>query len=107
MPSNEEIYITLQAVLTQQAKMEEQIKGALKRIDEQKQLAESVQTLAFTVRDLANEQKSTGKAVSSLRADVDEIKERPAKRWDGATTVAITAFVTAVITYILSRIGLK
>ena len=87
----------MQQVLREQARMGEQIKGALKRIDEQKQLAESVQTLAFTVRDLANEQKATSKAVSSLRSDVDEIKERPAKRWDGATTVAVTAFVTAVI----------
>lgn len=85
----------------------EQIKTAFNRIDEVKSLAESVHKLATTVEILAHEQKDTNNKVDKLTSDVEEIKEKPAKRWDSVAKVIITAIATAIVTLILTQIGLK
>lgn len=89
------------------ARHTEQIKTAFKQIDEARSMAESVHKLATTVEILAIEQKSTNDKVDKLADDVEEIKEKPARRWDSAATVVITAIISAVITYILTQVGLK
>lgn len=104
MPSNDE---TLQIILQEQAAMKEQIKALSNEFREQKKLTESVHTLALTVRDLTNEQKTLSSSVATVKKDVDELKEKPAKRWESVVTVIITAIVTATITYFLTQTGLK
>lgn len=89
-----------------QARMSEQIKGALKRIDEQKQLTESVHKLATSVEILANSQRQMEKTVDGLSADIEEIKRKPAKRFDDAVGTVIAIVLTAIVTYVLSKIGL-
>lgn len=95
------------AMLEKQARMEEQIRGIYMRLDEQKELTESVHKLAISLERLTTAQKSTADKVDTLSNDVEELKTRPAKKWDGATTVVITAIITAVLTFIFTRIGLK
>ncbi len=85
----------------------EQIKTAYKQIDEAKSMAESVHKLATTVEILVHEQKDTNKKVDKLTSEVEEIKEKPAKRWDSVTTVIITAIVTAIVTFAITQLGLK
>lgn len=85
----------------------EQIKTLFNMIDEVRSMAESVHKLATTVEILALEQKDTNKKVDRLTNEVEEIKEKPAKRWDNVASVAVTAIVTAVITFMLTQIGLK
>ena len=75
--------------------------------EKQKKLTESVHTLALTVRDLTNEQKTLSSSVATVKKDVDELKEKPAKRWESVVTVIITVIVTATITYLLTHTGLK
>ena len=103
----EEIQKMLQSIATEQARMGEQIKTLFNQQEETKRLAESVHELATSVKVLASAQKSTEKKVDDLTGDVEEIKTKPAKRWDGAVTVVITVIVTAVITFALTKIGLK
>lgn len=85
----------------------EQIKTAFNQIAEAKNIAEGVHKLATTVEILVLELKSTNEKVDKISGEIEEIKEKPAKRWDNVTTVAITAVVTAVITYFLTQLGLK
>lgn len=103
----EELQKMLQTIATEQVRMGEQIKTLFNQQEETKRLAESVHELATSVKLLASAQKSTEKKVDDLTGDVEEIKTKPAKRWDGAVTVIITALVTAVITFALTKIGLK
>jgi hypothetical protein len=42
--------------------------------------------------------------ISELKKDVDGLKDKPGKRWDTLTTVIITALITGVITFTLSKI---
>ncbi len=89
------------------ARHTEQIKTAFKQIDEARSMAESVHKLATTVEILVHEQKDTNKKVDKLTSEVEEIKEKPAKRWDSVATVIITAIATAIVTFALTQLGLK
>lgn len=97
----------VQQALVELATQREQIKTLFTRVDEQKTLTESVHKLALSLERLTSAQKSTADKVDDLTSDVDELKNKPAKRWDSAATVAITAIITAVITFIFTKIGLK
>ena len=85
----------------------EQIKTVFNQIAEVKGMAESVHKLATTVEVLALEQKNTGEKIDKLTGEVDEIKEKPGKKWEAVVTVAITAIVTGVVTFLLTRMGLS
>ena len=97
----------VQRALVELATQREQIRTLFTRVDEQKTLTESVHKLAISLERLTSAQKSTSDKVDSLTDDVEELKNKPAKKWDAAATVAITAIISAVVTYIFTRIGLK
>ncbi len=64
------------------ASLTEQMKAAFKRIDDQKQLTESVGELASSVKVMAAEQKRMGEEQTRQRADIDALRMKPAKQWD-------------------------
>ena len=99
--------IEIQQALVDIAAQKEQIKTLFNRVNEQKTLTDSVHKLAISLERLTSAQKSTADKVDDLTGDVEELKNKPAKRWDSATTVVITAIITAVITFILTQVGLK
>ena len=80
------------------ARQEEQIKGLARRMDNLEKLTESVNTLAKSVERLTVQQAQTDTQITTLTGEVNEIKEKPGKRWDLVITAAITAIVTAGIT---------
>lgn len=83
------------------ARQEEQIKGLARRMDNLEKLTESVNTLAKSVERLTVQQAQTDTQITTLTGEVNEIKEKPGKRWDLVITAAITAIVTAVITLLI------
>lgn len=85
----------------------EQIKTCFNQIAEVKTLVESVHKLAITVEILARGQKDINNKMDNLTGDVEEIKEKPARRWDTIITVGITAIVTALITLLFAGVGLN
>ena len=91
--------IEIQQALVELSAQKEQIKTLFTRVNEQKTLTDSVHKLAISLERLTSAQKSTADKVDDLTSDVEELKNKPAKRWDSATTV--------VITFILTQVGLK
>ena len=85
----------------------EQLTTFFTQINELKTLEATVHKLATTVEVMVREQKDTGKKVDKLTSEFEEIKEKPAKRWDTVITVAITVIVTAFLTYVVTKLGLK
>lgn len=45
--------------------------------------------------------------VKSMQKEIESLKEKPAKRWDGAVTTAISTIINGVVVYLLIRGGLK
>lgn len=97
----------VQRLAVEVARLTSDVKAAFKRIDEQKQLSESVHALAISVERQTMALDRANDNIRALQSDVDELKARPAKRWDGIVTTAITAVVTAIITFLLTWNGLK
>jgi predicted nucleic acid-binding Zn-ribbon protein len=105
--TNEELtqkYVDLDERVTRHT---EQIKTAFNRIDDVKNLADSVHKLAVSVEVLTREQQSSNTKMDELAADVEEIKGRPAKKWDNVASTLLTVIITAVITFILAKIGIN
>lgn len=89
-----------------QAASDEQHKTIFRRLDKQDEMIESVQKLASSVERLTLKQESTQIKVDSLCEDMDEIKAKPAKRWEEIVRNAICTVVGALVMYVLTRLGL-
>ena len=79
------------------ARMEEQIKSLDRRMGNLEKLTESVQTLALSVQELATKQSSTEHDVEALTAEVADLRDKPAKRWDAAVAALIAAIIGGAI----------
>ena len=83
------------------ARQEEQIKGLARRMDNLEKLTESVNKLAISVERLTAQQAATDTQIETLTGDVNELKDKPAKRWDLVVTALITAIISAGITLLI------
>lgn len=83
------------------ARQEEQIKGLCKRMDNLEKLTESVNKLAISVERLTTQQKTTDDKVDTLAGEVNEIREKPAKRWETVIAAVISALVGAGIALLI------
>ena len=62
--------------------------------------------LATSVAVMAEQLKTMNTSVSTLTKEMEEMKEKPGKRWDSVVDKIVWALLAAVITFLLSRIGL-
>ncbi len=69
------------------------------RQKEQEKKLNNYGDIVLTLRDVVNEQKNTSNELKRLRNDIDEIKGKPAKRWD----LLIAAIITGVIGFLISK----
>lgn len=78
----------------------EQIKTLYSRLDKQDALIDTVNQLAISIEKLASGQEDIKKDIGIMRKDVDDLRQRPAKRWDAV----VAAIITGVVAYIIGRI---
>lgn len=83
------------------ARQEEQIRGLAQRMDNLEKLTESVNKLAISVERLTQQQATTETQVETLTGEVNDIREKPAKRWDTVVTAIISALVGAGIALLI------
>ena len=62
--------------------------------------------LATSVAVMAEQMKSMNASVATLTGEVEELKEKPGKRWDKLVDVIIAAIGGVIIGYIFSQIGM-
>lgn len=97
----------LNEIIQNQARMDERINALAEQVADLKSLTETVQRLALTLERQGAALQSTERKVDGVKADVDEIKAKPAKRWDSAVGTIIAVVITAIVTYFLTTAGLK
>ena len=83
------------------ARQEEKINGLARRMDNLEKLTESVNKLAISVERLTSQQATTETQITALTGDVNELKEKPAKRWDTVIAAVISALVGAGIALLI------
>ena len=62
--------------------------------------------LVTAVEVMAEQLKNMNSKVTKVQDDMEEIKEKPGKRWDSLVSNIIWAIVGAVLAFILAKIGL-
>lgn len=79
----------------------EQIRTIFNRLDKQDAIIDSLRALTANVGTLAEGQERIEKNVKAVRADVDELKERPMKNYDKVRWTIITALASGIVGYVL------
>lgn len=102
-PTAEELSLVVQEQRSRIDRLQEKIKAAFIRIDEQKKLSDSVYSLALSVERLTISQKNTADQLARLRTDVDDMKSRPSRRWELIITTGIGALTGYLITLLLTK----
>lgn len=105
--SDERMEEILSELKAEHIRLSEQVKGALKRIDEQTKLVESLRDIASSVKVLAMEIQQTKDKVQLLSDEINTIKEKPAKRWETVVVGILSAVVTGTVAFVLAKVGLK
>lgn len=87
--------------------VEQRGKSNSHRLDALEKQTEALNTLATSVAVMAEKVETTGEKVDGLCTDVQEIKQRPAKRWESVVVQVISILVAAALGYVLARLGLS
>lgn len=79
----------------------EQIKTLFERLGNLEKLTESVNKMAISLERVTNKLTATEERVNHIADDVDEIKDKPGKRWDLVIAALISGLVGAGITMLI------
>ena len=77
--------------------------GRIKKLEEENGV---LHQLATSVAVMAEQLKTMNKSVTTLTSEVEEMKEKPAKRWDALVEKILWGVVGAVLAFFLAKIGL-
>lgn len=86
--------------------VEQRSKSNSHRLDALEKQTEAVNALATSVAVMAERVEITGDKVDGLCTDVQELKSEPGKRWKFVVEKAIYIVISAVMGYIIARLGL-
>lgn len=86
--------------------VEQRSKSNSHRLDAVEKNTEAVNHLATSVAVMAERMEVTGAKVDGLCSDVQDLKAEPGKRWKFVVEKAVYIAVSAVMGYILARLGL-
>ena len=96
---NEQLALKLQETTDRSLRNE----GRIKKLESEH---EAIQQLATSVAVMAEQLKTMNVNVNNLTSKVDELEDKPAKRWDSIVDKVIWAVLAAVIAFLLGRVGL-
>lgn len=83
---------------------ESSIKSAHHRIDSLERLAENVNNLAIATAKIADETKKLREDYNKADEELQELKEKPIKRYETVITAIITALCGGIAGYLLNFI---
>ena len=77
--------------------------GRIKKLEEESGV---LHQLATSVAVMAEQLKTMNSSVSTMKTELEELKEKPAKRWEGFVDKIVWAIAAALIGFALAQIGL-
>lgn len=96
---NETLAIKLQETTDRSLRNE----GRIKKLEEK---TETLNKLATSVELIALQMKTLNTNFNNLASDVEDLKEKPAKRWDSLVNNIIWGVAGSLLALVLSRVGL-
>lgn len=82
-------------------RISEQVSGIERRLDNLEKLTESVNKMALSLERLTTQQSATEEKITKVSDDVEEMKAKPAKRWDAVVASLIAGIVGAFIGFFI------
>lgn len=76
--------------------------GRIKKLEGENEV---LHQLATSVAVMAEQMKNMNSSVTKLTSEVEELKEKPGKRWDGIVEKIIWTIVAAAVGFVLAQIG--
>ena len=105
--------MTSEEMAVKVAEVEHRAKSNTRRIDKLEQTTDAIHSMAESLAVFANEQKNQTdsinrieKSVETLDGKVEALEKKPAKRWETIVDKLIWAILAAVVTFVMSRIGI-
>lgn len=86
--------------------VENRSKSNTKRIDKLEESTEAINNLATSMQVIVVKQEQINKNVQKLDSKVESLESKPGKRYEAIIEKILLVAVSAVITYILTHIGL-
>lgn len=86
--------------------VEDRSRSNTKRLDEVEKRQDNLDELVSTVKVLAVREENVESDVKEIKTDVKSLKDVPSKRWNAIVEKALLVIVGAVITFIMSKIGI-
>ena len=77
--------------------------GRIKKLEDENG---TLHSLATSVAVMAEQMKQMNKSVTTLTDEMEELKEKPGKRWDALIDKILWGVAGAVLAYFLAKIGL-
>lgn len=77
--------------------------GRIEKLEDENSV---LHNLATSVAVMAEQLKTMNTSVSTLTSEVEELKDKPGKRWDNLIDKFLWGIAGAVLAYFLSQIGL-
>ena len=94
-------------VQTQLGALNANIKAIFKRLDDQSDMQKMLYKLTTSVELIAREQSGMTASIKGLRDDVDEIKMKPARKWDNYIGYIGTTLLGAALVLLLKAMGIS
>lgn len=82
------------------------IKRTEERMNQIEQVQQQIQDLAFSVHDLAKSINQMVEEQKTISQRVEAIEKEPANKWKDLSKTVIAVLVSAVITYLATKVGL-
>lgn len=86
--------------------VEARSKSNAHRLDDVEKRQDSFDKLVISVEKLALKEQNVENDVKEIKTDVKTLTNKSGKRWDGLVDKIILIVATAIITFVLSKIGL-
>lgn len=86
--------------------VEERSKSNAHRLNEVERRQDNLDDLVSTVKVLANREENVETDVKEIKQDVKTLTSKPAQRWDSMIDKIIMVIVSAIVGFILAKIGM-
>ena len=77
--------------------MEQKISDIVRRLDNMEDMTASIHEMAISITRLTDSTEAMKKHVERISSDVDELKTKPARRWEAVVAALIAGIVGAFV----------
>nr|DAZ39291.1 MAG TPA: hemolysin [Caudoviricetes sp.] len=83
---------------------EQRSKSNVHRLDRLEERVNEQEKLVTAICGLQKDMEHTKKDVGEIKMSLDEVLEKPAKRWDSVVTAVVTALISVLVGALLGRL---